>query len=84
MNWQYQESHLYEHAWQNEYGEHLWIEDATQILSPTKERHVTDLKNERYRVLEQEPYASDAELKELFDDVEDAVDYVEENYSVSI
>jgi len=84
MEWQYHDSDIYEHAWQNRDGLDLWIEDAANILSPTQQTHLSDFKNDRYRVLEQEFYQPEANLQETFDDMDDALDYVEENYDIEI
>lgn len=84
MDWQYRDTALYEHAWQNPEGSDLWIEDVTQMLSDTQQTHTTDFKHDRYRVLEQEPYQPDGLLQETFEDLEDAEQYVEENYQIEI
>jgi len=82
MDWHYRDTDLYEHAWQNQDGQDLWIEDVTRILSPTGQTHLTDFKEDRYRVLEQDFYDPEAELQETFDDMEDAENYVAENYNI--
>lgn len=84
MEWSYRDTELYEHAWQNRGGDDLWIEDITQILSPTQQTHLSDFEQERYRVLEQESYRPDASLQETFDDLDDALDYVEDNYDIDL
>jgi len=82
MEWDYRDTDIYEHAWQNRDGQDLWIEDVTQMLSPTPQTRMTDFKEDRYRVLEQEFYQPEARLQETFDDMSDALEYVEENYDI--
>jgi len=84
MEWDYRDTHLYEHAWQNQEGSDLWIEDVTKILSDTQQTHLADFKEDRYRVLEQETYRPDASLQETFDDLDDALEYVEDNYDIDL
>lgn len=84
MDWTPQQRDLYEETWQNQEGDLLYIEDATQILSPTEQTHLSDFNNERYRVLEQDVYAPESRLKETFADLESAEAYVEENYNINI
>lgn len=82
--WDYRDTDLYEHAWQNQGGSDLWIEDVTKILSDTPQTHLTDFKDDRYRVLEQEFYQPEGRLQDTFDDMDDALEYVEDNYEIEI
>jgi len=84
MEWMEDDRMMYEHTWVNRKGTELRIEDITTVLSPTEQTHLSDFKNDRYRILEQERYKPEAQLQETFDDLDDALDYVEENYSVDI
>jgi len=84
MDWSYRDTDIYEHAWQNPDGVDLWIEDVTKMLSPTPQTHMTDFKNDRYRVLEQQFYQPEGVLQETFDDMDEALEYVEENYSIEV
>lgn len=84
MEWDYRDTDLYEHAWQNQSGSDLWIEDVTKMLSDTPQTHMTDFKDDRYRVLEQEFYQPEGRLQETFDDMDDALEYVENNYEIEI
>jgi len=45
---------------------------------------MTDFKDDRYRVLEQEFYQPEGRLQETFDDMDDALEYVEDNYEIEI
>lgn len=80
--WYNDERELYEETWVSTGGTELRIEDATKILSPTQQTHLTDFKNDRYRVLEQEFYQPEARLQETFDELDAALEYVEENYEI--
>jgi len=84
MDWDYRDTELYEHAWQNQDGSDLWIEDVTQMLSPTPQTHMTDFKEDRYRILEQEFYQPEGVLQETFDSMDDALEYVEDNYDIDL
>lgn len=84
MDWQYHDTDIYEHAWQNRDGSDLWIEDVTSMLSATDQTHLTDFKKDRYRVLEQEFYQPEGQLQETFEDMDDALEYVEENYDINL
>jgi len=82
MEWQYRDTELYEHAWQNQAQEDLWVEDVTQMLSPTPQTHLVDFKEDRYRVLQQERWAPEGRVQETFEELDDALEYVEDNYEI--
>lgn len=84
MEWSYRDTDLYKHAWQNHQGQDLWIEDTTQILSPTEQTRLTDLEKDRYRVLEQEFYQPEGSVQETFAELDEAETYVEENYDITL
>lgn len=84
MDWSYRDTELYTHAWQNPEGTDLWIEDVTQMLSPTDQTQLTNFDEDRYRVLEQRYHRPEASLQETFQELEDAENYVEDNYNIDI
>lgn len=84
MDWTPDDRMMYEETWTNRNGDLLYIEDATQVLSPTEQKHLTDFKHDRYRVLEQKQYQPESILQETFDEMDDALEYVEENYEIDI
>lgn len=84
MEWSYRDTDLYEHAWQNQQGTDLRIEDVTKILSDMPQTHMTDFKHDRYRIIEQQFYQPEGTLKETFKEMDGALEYVEENYSINI
>lgn len=83
-NWAEDDRTIYEKTWVNQQGGELYIEDATKILSPTEQTNLSDFDEERYRVLEQERFRPEASLQETFQELDDALEYVEENYSVHL
>lgn len=84
MEWTSDDRELYEETWQNQSGDLLYIEDATQILSPTEQTHLTNFDEDRYRVLEQGRYQPESSLQETFQKLDDALEYVENNYGIHL
>lgn len=75
---------LYEKSWKHkENHNEIIIEDTTEMLTPTAQTKIPDLLNGRYRVLEREHFEPEPRLQDEFRELDEALEYVEENYSIN-